>query len=296
MDNGHRWVRLRGVIQRFYVTTYKLSEGSNSMHMKYSESIEEETDRREEKKRQRSLLLFGGTELNTALAKQQGWFEDKFLEEHPFWRVVVRWGVNQMIIHCYKAYIMPSVRSSIHPFLQIILVINLYSATRNWMNSVPQTAVTTFAFSSVWLFFYKYRDFPDLFPEPIEDALVEYGEAGGCPHLPGQQVEGLSGALHPAHHHRLVGLTPQLVVVRRPAHRVHSLTGVVTIVRVLERLQRQPVHNCRLFLVGTFLSAALGWRCLSLRLRLSLQQLTILEAGDLKTETFVGSCYLKLWR
>ena len=42
------------------------------MHMKYSESIEEETDRREEKKRQRSLLLFGGTELNTALAKQQG--------------------------------------------------------------------------------------------------------------------------------------------------------------------------------------------------------------------------------
>ena len=42
-----------------------------------------------------------------------------------FGRVVVWCGVNQMIIHLSEASILPSVRSSIHPFLQIILVLNL---------------------------------------------------------------------------------------------------------------------------------------------------------------------------
>ena len=49
-------------------------------------------------------------------------------------------GVNQMIIHFFKASILPRVHSSIHPFLQIILVLNMYkySAAWNWINSLPQ--------------------------------------------------------------------------------------------------------------------------------------------------------------
>ena len=42
--------------------------------------------------------------------------------------------------------------TSNHPFLLIILVLNLEAW--NWINSVPQRAATTFAFSSVKFFFF----------------------------------------------------------------------------------------------------------------------------------------------
>ena len=42
----------------------------------------------------------------------------------------------------------------VHPILQIVLG-KIANVARNWMNSVPQTEATTFAFSSV-LFFYVY--------------------------------------------------------------------------------------------------------------------------------------------
>ena len=48
-----------------------------------------------------------------------------FLKNIHFGRMVV--GVIQMIIHFSKTSIPPSVHSSIYPFLQIILMLNLYS-------------------------------------------------------------------------------------------------------------------------------------------------------------------------
>ena len=90
-----------------------------------------------------------GTYLNAALnILQQGWFEQKFLGEHPFcyrcW-----YGVNQMMIHFSK-----------HPFRQVAIILfilffkpswwNIASAARNWIDSFPQTAATTFA-SSVFI-------------------------------------------------------------------------------------------------------------------------------------------------
>ena len=43
--------------------------------------------------------------------------------------VVVWYGVNQVIIHFSEAPILPRVHSSINPFLQIILVLNLLCST-----------------------------------------------------------------------------------------------------------------------------------------------------------------------
>ena len=48
-----------------------------------------------------------------------------FWKNIHFGRVVVWYGVNQMIIHFTEASILPSVHSSINHFLQIILVLNL---------------------------------------------------------------------------------------------------------------------------------------------------------------------------
>ena len=119
-----------------------------------------------------------------------------------------------------------------------------------------------------------------LLSEPVEDALVEYGQAGGRPHLPAQQVEGLPGALRPADHHRLVGLTAQLVGVRAPAHGVHSLTRVVPVVGLLEDGQGQAVHHCRCRLgigeCSTALALGGGERTVGF------QQLTVFVTGDLK--------------
>ena len=65
-----------------------------------------------------------GMYLNEALTIwQHGWFEEKFLGEHPLGRMVVCCGVNRMIIHFFKASIPPRC-CSINPFLKIILVQN----------------------------------------------------------------------------------------------------------------------------------------------------------------------------
>ena len=63
----------------------------------------------------------------------------------------VRCVVNQMIIQFSEASILPSVRSSIHPFSSNHP--GGKSATWNLMNSVSQTSATTFAFSYVYFFF-----------------------------------------------------------------------------------------------------------------------------------------------
>ena len=66
------------------------------------------------------------TYLNVALP-----FSSKDDLKKCFWknihlgRVVVWCGVNQMIIHFSEASILPRVRSSINPFLKIVLVLNL---------------------------------------------------------------------------------------------------------------------------------------------------------------------------
>ena len=62
------------------------------------------------------------------------------------------WYDKRMIIHFSKASIPPSSLYSIHPFLQIILV--EASVARIWINSVPQTAATTFALLLSLTFFY----------------------------------------------------------------------------------------------------------------------------------------------
>ena len=48
--------------------------------------------------------------------------KETFWKNILFERVVVWYGVNQKIIHYSEALILPSGRSSIHPFLQFILV------------------------------------------------------------------------------------------------------------------------------------------------------------------------------
>ena len=83
--------------------------------------------RRNRKKRtQRSSLLFGGLTWMTHYPfSSNDDLKKSFLEYINFGMVVVWCGVNQMIIHFSAASILPWVRSSFHPFLQIILVLNL---------------------------------------------------------------------------------------------------------------------------------------------------------------------------
>ena len=90
---------------------------------RYQRPIEEETDRREGKGRR--YCLGDVLECRTShLVGKDDW-QKSFWKNTHFGRVVVWCGVNQMIIHLSEASILPSVRSSIHPFLQIILVLNL---------------------------------------------------------------------------------------------------------------------------------------------------------------------------
>ena len=105
---------------------------------------EEELDRREGKSPRCCL----GTYLNAALAIwQQGWFEEMFFEEHPFWKgEALVW--REPDDHPFSWSIHFAKCSSIHPFLQIILVLNQF---------VPQPAATIFDFPSVCLLFYDGR-------------------------------------------------------------------------------------------------------------------------------------------
>ena len=66
-------------------------------------------------------------------------------------RVVVWYGVNWMIIHFVKASIPPSSLYSIHTFHQNHPWWKISSVARNWINSFPQAAATTFALSSVFI-------------------------------------------------------------------------------------------------------------------------------------------------
>ena len=74
---------------------------------------EEETDRSKCKGRRRQLCT----------SKDE--LKKSFQKNIHFGRVVVWCDENQMIIHFSEASIVPSIRSSIHPLLQIILVLNL---------------------------------------------------------------------------------------------------------------------------------------------------------------------------
>ena len=81
---------------------------------------------------------------------------DGFWKNIHFGRVVVWCGLNWKILNFSEASIPPSVCSSVHPFLQIILCyvhICICCAAWNWTKSVPQTASTTFAISSVFILY-----------------------------------------------------------------------------------------------------------------------------------------------
>ena len=54
-----------------------------------------------------------------------GGFELKFLEEHPFTKGGILVWCDRKIFHFSESSISPNVRSSIHLFLQIILVLSL---------------------------------------------------------------------------------------------------------------------------------------------------------------------------
>ena len=57
------------------VSLHSLTPGEAFQHRK----------RIRQKRGQRSSLQVGGTNLNVALTNHLGWFEEKFLGEHPFW-------------------------------------------------------------------------------------------------------------------------------------------------------------------------------------------------------------------
>ena len=85
-------------------------------------TIEEETDRRKDKGRR--CCLGDGIECRTSQLAARI-FEETLLEENPLWE-------GGGLVWCEpddypfsEVPILPSVRSSIYPFLQIILVLNL---------------------------------------------------------------------------------------------------------------------------------------------------------------------------
>ena len=77
-----------------------------------------------------------------------------------FWKNIhfgcMMFGVVCMnwIIFFYKAFILPSISSSIYPFLQIILGVMGCAS----FSSVPQSAAATFASSFVRFLFYSMHD------------------------------------------------------------------------------------------------------------------------------------------
>ena len=66
---------------------------------------------------------------------------------------MVDWcGVNQMLIHFSKESIRPSIQSSIHPFLPIILALNGF--VRHGIESIPSSSQQRRPLPSVWILFY----------------------------------------------------------------------------------------------------------------------------------------------
>ena len=75
-----------------------------------------------------------------------------FWENNHFGRLVVRYGVNRMIIHFSKQTFGQVAFILLILFFKILLVQNIYcSGARKSINSVLQTAATTFAFYSAIL-------------------------------------------------------------------------------------------------------------------------------------------------
>ena len=102
------------VVWRF---SSRLSSGNRSPPSSLS-SIEEETDRRK-----RSSQYCLGDILECRISMDD--LKKKLWKKIHFGRLVVWCGVIQMIIHLSEASILPSVCYIIHPFLQIILVLNI---------------------------------------------------------------------------------------------------------------------------------------------------------------------------
>ena len=77
--------------------------------------------------------------------------KESFWKNIHYGRVVVWNDVNRKIIQCSESSILPSVHFSIHPFLQIILV--LKSVVRQGIESMlsPKLQRRPFAFSSVYI-------------------------------------------------------------------------------------------------------------------------------------------------
>ena len=77
-----------------------------------------------QKRRQKSLLLLGDVMPHYLFSSKDDLKKTIWKNIH-FGRVVAWYGVSWKIIHFSKASILPSVHFSIHPFLQIILALNL---------------------------------------------------------------------------------------------------------------------------------------------------------------------------
>ena len=107
--------------------------------------------RNRQKRRQRSSLML----------------KKRFWQNIQFVRVGVWCGANQMIIYFSEASILPSILSSINPFLQIFLVLNMQCGMEFTEFRPPQTTATTFAFSSVCFFFL-------LVESPVANMYIPY--------------------------------------------------------------------------------------------------------------------------
>ena len=136
---------------------YEKEENTNVINFAgYSKCVgvtEEETDRRKGKGRRCCLwdvLEWCNNHLRAARTIWSKVFKKKTIH---FGRVVVWCGVNQIIIHFSEASILPRVCSSIRPFLQIILQLNLKCGMK--LNKFwPPYSVLFCLFLPLWWAFY----------------------------------------------------------------------------------------------------------------------------------------------
>ena len=123
-----------------------------------------DTDRR---RRQRSSLLFGGTDMIQFLVALAILHQDDLKKGLNSSYSSYRPGVIHPIFissWCNSSY-SSNLPGAFHLILQIVLVQNSYCSTaKKWIDSVPQAAATTFAFSSVFIILLCRGHIEKLFP------------------------------------------------------------------------------------------------------------------------------------
>ena len=105
--------------------------------------------RRKKKEEKENVVAAGWRDELECRTSKNDLKKKRFWENIHFGRVVVWYGVSRMIINF-----------STHPFRQVFYSsvssswCTVASAARNWINSIPQTAATIFAFSCLSLSFF----------------------------------------------------------------------------------------------------------------------------------------------